>query len=97
MTLSDYERRVLNEIEVELAQLSASRWSKCGAVLRGNAIRLAITAAGLATCVLLAIFAPGAAAAVLGSLAGCAVGLAWGRPHAARRRQRGRPRRHPTG
>lgn len=97
MTLSDYERRVLNEIEVELAQIHASRWSKFGAVLRGNAVRLAVTAAGLAICVLLAVFASGPAAAVLGVLAGCAVGLAWGRPNSRTRRPRSRPRRRPTG
>lgn len=97
MTLSDYERRVLNEIEVELAQIHASRWSRLGGVLRGNAVRLATTAAGLLTCVLLAVLAPGPAATVIGSLAGCAVGVAWGRPRARPRRQYGRPRRRPSG
>ncbi|HET6877891.1 MAG TPA: hypothetical protein VFH38_10210 [Jatrophihabitans sp.] len=81
MPLSEYELRVLQEMELALRTRRLRRLALGRqAVARQWRLALAILAA-LATVVLLAVFAPGAAAAPVGCVAGAVVGwmLAWSR------------------
>jgi tetrahydromethanopterin S-methyltransferase subunit E len=87
MALSEYERRVLDEIEAELGVGPQHRWS-VGATV-ALLICSALVAAGLIVLAVLAL--PPVPAAVLASLFGVAVGylggLTWCRRH-QRRAQR---------
>lgn len=94
MTMSQYERRVLAELEAELCT-PQGRWASGRAavrracrgaarvrgVLRRKLAALAVIVAALAVCVPLIVYAPGTAAAsigtVLGAAAGCLATALW--------------------
>lgn len=88
MALSDYERRVLNELEFELAAVDSGRWALSRRVAR-RLRPVLIGAAWLAGCILLEVLASPGAALVCGMCGAFWVGVWYGRTW-------GRPRVHAT-
>jgi hypothetical protein len=84
VALSDYERRILQEIESELALPGPGRMARCRAGVHRLRLQLAVTAMLLAVAVVVGLFAPAPAALGVDTLAGFVVGWAW----APRRRSR---------
>lgn len=88
MALSDYERRILREIESQLALPGPGRWARCVNALRCDWLRLLITVAVLAAGVVAGLFGPTAFALVVVTVTGFALGWLW----APRWRRRSRVR-----
>lgn len=88
MALSDYERRVLREIEAELALPGPGRLARCRAAAIRLRFRLLLTVALLFTAVLLGLLAPPEVALGLDAVAGFALGWLWAPPPAVRSRSR---------
>ncbi|HEU5267401.1 MAG TPA: DUF3040 domain-containing protein [Jatrophihabitans sp.] len=86
MALSEYERRVLNEIETDLSQTGYRRWlcwlrnlPRHARVLVRRRWRLSIaTLLWLAACVVAGLLAPAPVAAAAASVAGFVLGWLWG-------------------
>jgi VIT1/CCC1 family predicted Fe2+/Mn2+ transporter len=76
MALSDYERRVLDEIESELADLHSPRLVRLGGALKANLWMILALLLAAATVVVAAVFAPAPLAAPAGLLAGVLAGFA---------------------
>ena len=88
MALSDYERRVLREIEAELALPGPGRLARCRAVANRFRTRLLLSIPLLFTAVLLGLLAPPDVALGLDAVAGFALGWLWTPPPAVRSRFR---------
>ena len=86
MALSEYERRVLNEIETDLSRTGYRRWLRWLRSLPRNTQallrrrwRLSIaTALWLTVCVVSGVFAPAVVATAVASVAGFVLGWLWG-------------------
>lgn len=76
MALSDYELRILREIEVDLRRPAHPLLARARDVAGDHWLAALIVAGALAVIVLAALFAPAAAAAPLGGIAGAAAGYA---------------------
>lgn len=88
MALSDYERRVLREIEAELALPGPGHWARCQAMAHRLRTRLLLTIPLLFAAVVLGLLAPADVALGLDAVAGFALGWLWTPPHAVRSRLR---------
>ncbi|MGI8760237.1 MAG: DUF3040 domain-containing protein [Jatrophihabitantaceae bacterium] len=76
MALSDYERRVLDQIESELTSARRQgRWSRLRTGARQCWRTLLIVVLGLLACAVAIVWAPTPAATVVGAVAGFVVGL----------------------
>jgi Flp pilus assembly protein TadB len=73
MALSDYELRILREIETDLSRPDHPRWAGTCGLLREHWVAITIDALALAVIILLAVFAP---AVVAAAVAGVCAGLA---------------------
>ncbi|MCU1659092.1 MAG: hypothetical protein JWO57_3748 [Pseudonocardiales bacterium] len=76
MALSDYERRVLDEIESELSGLGVGKLTRVRGLFGGTGITILCVAVAIAGIVMAAVFAPGWLAAPAAGLAGALAGFA---------------------
>jgi hypothetical protein len=77
VALSDYERRILREIESDLALAGPGRLARCGAAVRRMRAQLALSVLLLAVAVVAGLFAPAPAALGIDTLAGFVLGWVW--------------------
>jgi hypothetical protein len=86
VALSDYERRVLNEIETDLSRTPVRRlvrWLRAvprrvGALVRRRGRLALITALCAAACVVVGVFTPALIAAGVAAPVGFVLGCMWG-------------------
>lgn len=76
MALSDYEQRILHEIEIELGRPRHPRTARCGGALRTYWPALLICLVAAAIIAVLAVFSTGAGAAVPAGVVGACAGYA---------------------
>lgn len=80
MALSEYERRVLEEIESELTSVAQRRrWWRIRLAVRQFAGALLVLLLGIGACVVIGLWAPTVVATVVAAVVGFAVGLVWAR------------------
>jgi hypothetical protein len=80
MALSDYERRVLREIESELAMPGPGRRARAWASICRLRMRLLVSLVAVAIAVVVGVFVASPGALVAATAVGFVLGMLWGRP-----------------
>lgn len=78
MALSDYERRVLREIESDLGRGGCSRWFLLRGALRRLWLPIAFTVLAVAACVVAGLLLIAPAAVGAAAVAAFTLGFVWG-------------------